>query len=146
MWKKKKLVSSGEEFSEKRRGLDWSWWREVAIPVCPQAQHLWIQPNVDGKYSRKKFQELQKAKVGFAAASDSACCPCWPWLGVRGRWPAPARRTYKGQMISLETILENNKLIYLRQLYIADSLWVVFELIYIQRNVSLLLKSTNWIS
>lgn len=48
-------------------------------------------------------------------------------------------------MISLETILENNKLIYLRQLYIADSLWVVFELIYIQRNVSLLLKSTNYV-
>ena len=84
-----------------------------------------------------------KAKVGFAAASDSACCPCWPWLGVRGRWPAPARRTYKGQMISLETILENNKLIYLGQLYIADSLWVFFEHIYIQRNVSLPLKSTN---
>lgn len=39
-----------------------------------------------------------KAKAGFAAAaaaSDSACCPCWPWLGVSGRWVAPARRTCK---------------------------------------------------
>lgn len=48
-------------------------------------------------------------------------------------------------MISLETILENNKLIYLGQLYIAESLWVFFEHIYIQRNVSLPLKSTNYV-
>ena len=41
-----------------------------------------------------------------AATSGSACCPCWFWFGVKGRWLAPPRRTWetnKPTFSSLET-------------------------------------------
>lgn len=64
-----------------------------AIPRRCQPQAV----PVPGIPAASPWPKASAELTAAAATRGSVCWPCWFWLGVRGRWLAPPRSTWRGQ-------------------------------------------------